>query len=64
MVACCWASNDAKMMVDSERTVVLVADTGNHRVRRTDYTLSTGNCVVRCLTGLCGNNTLRHRLHQ
>lgn len=41
-----------------EVTVIIVADTGNHRLRRIDYTRSTGTCVVKCLTGLCGNNTL------
>ncbi|RYH31100.1 hypothetical protein EON65_03370 [archaeon] len=39
-------------------TVILVADTGNHRIRRIDYNRTTGDCVVRCLTGLCGNNSL------
>ncbi|KAJ1436904.1 hypothetical protein B484DRAFT_416698 [Ochromonadaceae sp. CCMP2298] len=40
----------------AEVTVVLVADTGNHRIRRIDY--SPTLCVVSCLTGLCGNNSL------
>ena len=39
-------------------TVILVADTGNHRIRRIDYVESTQACTVRCLTGLCGNNSL------
>lgn len=39
-------------------TVVIVADTGNHRIRRIEYTEATGACQVTCLTGLCGNNSL------
>lgn len=39
-------------------TVILVADTGNHRIRRIEYNSTTAACHVRCLTGLCGNNTL------
>lgn len=38
--------------------VIIVADTGNHRIRRIQYVNSTGSCVVSCLTGLCGNNSL------
>ena len=37
--------------------VIFVADTGNHRIRRIEY-WNKDNCIVRCLTGLCGNNTL------
>lgn len=39
-------------------TVVIVADTGNHRIRRIEYIAATESCVVTCLTGLCGNNSL------
>ena len=38
-------------------TVIIVADTGNDRIRRIDY-IHSKSCTVRCLTGLCGNNTL------
>lgn len=38
--------------------VIIVADTGNHRIRRIEYVNSTGSCTVTCLTGLCGNSTL------
>lgn len=41
-----------------ETLILVVADTGNSRVRRIDIVLSTGLCTVRCLTGLCGNDTL------
>jgi len=45
--------------IDGElTTVVVVADTGNHRLRRIDKVVSTGACTVKCLTGLCGNNSL------
>lgn len=37
---------------------VIVADTGNHRIRRITYHEGTGACTVACLTGLCGNNSL------
>ena len=39
-------------------TIIVVADTGNHRIRMIDYVRSTGDCTVSCLAGLCGNNTL------
>lgn len=39
-------------------TVIIVADTGNHRIRRIDYDSLSGACTVRCFTGLCGNNSL------
>lgn len=47
-------------------TVIIVADTGNHRIRRLDvvlgpaptYALTPSKCIVKCLTGLCGNNSL------
>eukprot|EP00598_Pedospumella_elongata_P012679 CAMPEP_0185006192 /NCGR_PEP_ID=MMETSP1098-20130426/83933_1 /TAXON_ID=89044 /ORGANISM="Spumella elongata, Strain CCAP 955/1" /LENGTH=2045 /DNA_ID=CAMNT_0027534327 /DNA_START=353 /DNA_END=6490 /DNA_ORIENTATION=+ len=38
--------------------VVIVADTGNHRIRRIEYNEATKRCWVSCLTGLCGNNSL------
>lgn len=46
-----------------QKVVLVVADTGNHRIRRIDFVLTNGtseihNCTVKCLTGLCGNNTL------
>ena len=41
-----------------ETTVVVIADTGNHRIRRINYVRHTGECEVVCLSGLCGNNTL------
>lgn len=41
-----------------ETTVIVIADTGNHRIRRIDYIRSTGSCIVSCFSGLCGNNTL------
>ena len=41
-----------------ETTVVVVADTGNHRIRRINYVRHTGECEVVCFSGLCGNNTL------
>lgn len=39
-------------------TVVIVADTGNHRIRRIEYNsiANPPTCVVTCNTGLCGNN--------
>jgi hypothetical protein len=37
---------------------VIVADTGNHRIRRITYNEVSGTCHVACLTGLCGNNSL------
>jgi hypothetical protein len=46
-----------EVIAGKQTTVIIVADTGNHRIRRIDYVSST-ECVVRCLTGLCGNNTL------
>lgn len=39
-------------------TVILVADTGNHRIRKISYNSTMGLCNVNCFTGLCGNNTL------
>eukprot|EP00981_Chlorochromonas_danica_P005114 scaffold1035_cov192-Ochromonas_danica.AAC.9 len=39
-------------------TVILVADTGNHRIRKISYNSTMGLCNVKCFTGLCGNNTL------
>ena len=47
-----------RMINAVETTVIVVADTGNHRVRRIDYVRSTNACRVSCLSGLCGNNTL------
>ena len=41
-----------------ETTVIVVADTGNHRIRRIDYVRSTSKCTVSCLSGLCGNNSI------
>lgn len=38
--------------------VIIVADTGNHKIRRILYHNETKTCTVECLTGLCGNNTL------
>jgi hypothetical protein len=35
--------------------IIVVADTGNHRIRRID--VSGAGCRVSCLTGLCGNDT-------
>lgn len=40
------------------KTVLIVADTGNNRIRRIDWMKESSNCTVICLTGLCGNNTL------
>ena len=37
---------------------IVVADTGNHRIRRLEYVRATGHCFVSCLSGLCGNSTL------
>lgn len=42
---------------EGDTTVIIVADTGNHRIRRIDLS-ANGICRVRCWTGLCGNNTL------
>ena len=50
-----------------DTTILLVADTGNHRIRKLVFTLPTAHqrknsyvigCRTSCLTGLCGNNTL------
>jgi hypothetical protein len=43
---------------DENRTIIIIADTGNHRLRRIDYVAATGYCMVSCFAGLCGNNTL------
>ena len=43
--------------IQNGKVVIIVADTANHRIRRIDYVSST-NCRVKCLTGLCGNNTI------
>ena len=46
-------------IIDGQNVVVvLVADTGNHRIRRIVYNEATNDCTVSCLTGLCGNNSL------
>lgn len=40
--------------------IIVVADTGNHRIRRIDSYLDntlTAKCIVKCLSGLCGNDT-------
>lgn len=41
-----------------EMLVIVVADTGNHRIRRIDLNTTSGSCRVKCLTGLCGNDSL------
>ena len=47
---------DVTVMYDGT-TVIIVADTANHRIRRIDYKSAT-KCTVKCLSGLCGNNTI------
>jgi len=44
--------------------IVVVADTGNHRIRKIVYIPALGNCLVSCLSGLCGNNTLSATLYK
>eukprot|EP01033_Poteriospumella_lacustris_P018958 gene18958-13675_t len=44
--------------------VIIVADTGNHKIRRILYHNETKTCTVECLTGLCGNNTLSASLSE
>jgi hypothetical protein len=41
-----------------EVLVIIVADTGNHAIRRIDMDSIVGSCEVKCLTGLCGNDSL------
>jgi hypothetical protein len=43
---------------------IVVADTGNHRIRKIVYNLVTHACTVACLSGLCGNSTLSETLLQ
>eukprot|EP01041_Mallomonas_annulata_P002580 gene2580-5042_t len=45
-----------------EHLIIMVADTGNHRIRQIDYVRSTGFCQVSCFSGLCGNDTLSETL--
>ncbi len=40
--------------------VLIVADTGNHRIRQIQYIPGTSYCQVQCFSGLCGNNTLSY----
>jgi len=54
---------DVKISDDSSgtsRVVILIADTGNHRIRQLEYYYQSNDkkCSVKCLAGLCGNNTL------
>jgi hypothetical protein len=39
-----------------ETLIIVVADTGNHRLRRIDIVEGV-SCIVSCLSGLCGNDT-------
>lgn len=50
-----------KTISNVETTVIIIADTANHRIRRIDMVRANGvttSCKVRCLTGLCGNNSI------
>jgi len=54
---------DAVRNITSGKVAIVVADTGNHRIRMLNFGMKNGSseifdCVVTCLTGLCGNNTL------
>ena len=53
---------DATYVIDSstntEVMIIVIADTSNHRIRMIRYDNSTNSCMVSCLSGLCGNNTL------
>ena len=52
-------------MINNVKTVVIIiADTGNHRIRRILYNPSTSNCTVACHTGLCGNNYISETDYQ
>ena len=51
-----------KPNVTVNATIILVADTGNNRIRRIDYIPDNNTCTVTCLTGLCGVNTLSKTL--
>ena len=33
-------------------------DTANHRIRKIEYSTGNRSCIVSCLAGLCGKNTL------
>lgn len=51
-----------------EQVTLIIADTGNHRIRQLQYNayiFGTVNryCWVSCLSGLCGNNTLSATLN-
>ena len=37
--------------------IIVVADTGNHRIRQIEIVESPYSCNVACLTGICGNDT-------
>lgn len=52
-------------ITDATKVVSLVvADTGNHRIRQIVYNTDSEECIVTCLTGLCGNNTLSATLYK
>jgi hypothetical protein len=42
--------------------IMVIADTGNHRIRLIEYHSPTKYCVVKCLSGLCGNNSATETL--
>jgi hypothetical protein len=44
--------------------IVVVADTGNHRIRQLVINTTTSSCTVSCLSGLCGNNSLSATLYK
>ena len=46
------------------KTTLVIADTGNHRVRILTYFPLNQTCIVSCLAGLCGNSTLSAILTQ
>ena len=48
---------DVRYDTNSGFVFIVVADTGNHRIREIIYNPITFECNVRCFSGLCGNNT-------
>ena len=43
---------DVEVDIDGFETTVVVADTGNHRIRRINYVRHTGECEVVCLSSM------------
>lgn len=45
------------VMRSGDNITLIIADTGNHRIRRIDLYNDTGLCSVSCLSGLCYDST-------